>query len=388
MAGSLDPVKFEVFFKRLMTILEEGRKAIAMTSGSPAIVEGGEFMTSFYGGEGKGVLTAAGTLFHVMGSSDAIMHAIEEYTENPGINDGDQFFYNDPYIAGTHLLDQIMIKPIFNQGRRVAWVGTMTHTGDSGGLLRGISTEIFHEGWKFKGIKIVEGNEVRKDIFECIINQSRDPQYVALDLLARVAANNVCEKEFMRLVEKFGIDFIQSAFEKIRADARNLVREKIKNLPDGTWKERVYVCRTVEEDQKEKPLPLKIEVALTIEGDRLSFDCTASPQTEDYFNATLACSRSCLWTSLAGSLFYDVPWSSEMMNWVDYSVEEGSFINCRYPASCGLGTNAGQTLIAAAAGCVAKLLYAAGEHEYVNASWGGRLRGHRLLWTRQLVWRA
>jgi len=60
-----------------------------------------------------------------------------------------------------------------------------------------------------------------------------------------------------------------------------------------------------------------------------------------------------------------------MMNWISYHVQEDSFINCRYPASCGLGTNAGQTLIAAAAGCVAKLLYAAGEYDSVNASWGG-----------------
>ena len=111
----IDPVKYEVFVKRLVTMLEEGRQAVAMTSGSPPIVEGGEFMTSLYEEDGKGILTAAGTLFHVMGSADSIRHAIGEYEENPGIREGDQFFYNDPYIAGTHVMDQIVVKPIFHR---------------------------------------------------------------------------------------------------------------------------------------------------------------------------------------------------------------------------------------------------------------------------------
>jgi len=143
MRMEIDPVKYEVFVRRLSSVLEEGRSAIALISGSPAIVEGGEFMTSLYDGNGKGILTAAGTLFHVMGSADAIRHAIKEYEENPGINEGDQFFYNDPYIAGTHVMDQIVVKPVFYNGNRVAWVGTMTHTSDVGGILRGASKEIF-----------------------------------------------------------------------------------------------------------------------------------------------------------------------------------------------------------------------------------------------------
>jgi len=38
---NLDPIKYEVFVRRMRIILEEGRQAIAMVSGSPAIAEGG-----------------------------------------------------------------------------------------------------------------------------------------------------------------------------------------------------------------------------------------------------------------------------------------------------------------------------------------------------------
>src|SRR4030066_2196135 len=219
MSIELDPVKYEVFVKRLNSVLEEGRQAVAMVSGSPAIVEGGEFMTSLYEGDGRGVLAAAGTLFHVMGSADSIRHALKEYEENPGIHEGDQFFYNDPYIAGTHVMDQIVVKPIFYNGMRVAWVGTMTHTGDVGGVLRGISSEIFHEGVRIRGVKVVEGDKVRKDILGAITGQCRDPEYVAQDILARIAANNVCAEGYLSLGERFGIEFLKAAGKKLRKDA-------------------------------------------------------------------------------------------------------------------------------------------------------------------------
>ena len=59
MGNGLDPIKYEVFIRRLKTILEEGRQAIAMVSGSPAIAEGGESMTSLYDGNGKGTINHA-----------------------------------------------------------------------------------------------------------------------------------------------------------------------------------------------------------------------------------------------------------------------------------------------------------------------------------------
>ena len=142
-------------------------------------------------------------------------------------------------------MDQIIVKPIFYKGRRVAWVGTMTHTGGSiGGLLRGLSTEIFHEGLRIRGIKVVEGGKIRKDIVQSITGQCRDPEYVNLDLLARVASNNVCSEGYMRLVEKFGIEFVEAASQKLKEDTEKMFREKLRSLPDGTWCERVYISRT------------------------------------------------------------------------------------------------------------------------------------------------
>lgn len=47
-AMPLDPIRYEIFRHRLFNILEEGRIAIKMVSGSAVVVEGGETMCSFY----------------------------------------------------------------------------------------------------------------------------------------------------------------------------------------------------------------------------------------------------------------------------------------------------------------------------------------------------
>ncbi len=92
----LDPIQYEIYRHRMFQILEEGRIAVKMVSGSPVVVEGGESMCSFYLSDGTPILTAAGILLHCTGASDFIIKAVEWFEEEPGIREGDQFFFNDP----------------------------------------------------------------------------------------------------------------------------------------------------------------------------------------------------------------------------------------------------------------------------------------------------
>src|SRR5680860_475090 len=108
---TLDPVRYQIFRNRLYNILEEGRITIYKVTGSAVVAEGGETLCSFYTTDGVPILTSAGILLHVTGARDFVMKTIEWYEKDPGINEGDQFFFNDPYIGGQHLPDQIIIKP-------------------------------------------------------------------------------------------------------------------------------------------------------------------------------------------------------------------------------------------------------------------------------------
>jgi len=98
-------------------------------------------MSSFYDENGIMVLACSGHLRFAAATSDANKNLFQKFATSPGFHDGDQFFFNDPYVAGSHTYDMMIIKPIFHRGELIAWTAISTHTADTGGAY-----EIFHEG--------------------------------------------------------------------------------------------------------------------------------------------------------------------------------------------------------------------------------------------------
>jgi N-methylhydantoinase B len=58
---------------------------------------------------------------------------------------------------------------------------------------------------------------------------------------------------------------------------------------------------------------------------------------------------------------------------VKIHVPEGSILNCKYPAACGAGPRIGNVLVSTVCEAVAKMIYASGRYDDVNASTTGNL---------------
>ena len=172
--AAIDPVRYEMFLHRLWAIGEEGRMTLQRVTASPIVSQGGECMSSFYDEKGTMVLACSGHLRFAAATSDAIGSLMQRFSKTPGFHDGDQFFFNDPYVAGSHTYDMMIVKPIFYRGDLIAWTATSTHTADTGGVLRGGAYEIFHEGICVPGLKIVEHGEFREDVFQTLTGMCRN----------------------------------------------------------------------------------------------------------------------------------------------------------------------------------------------------------------------
>lgn len=339
---------------------------------SPIVSQGGECMSSFYDPAGTMVLACSGHLRFAAATSDAIKSLIEWFGPSPGFHDGDQFFFNDPYVAGSHTYDMMVVKPIFFRDKLIAWTASSTHTADTGGILRGAAQEIFHEGIRIPGLKVVERGEFREDVFKTLTAQCRDPQYVGLDLKAMIAGNNVCARRYLGLVEKFGAGFVHNAGAKMIEDSEEKARAKLRSLPDGTWTARQYV--TTLDRKTRRAVAQQLCCAMTKEKDELRFDFAGtSPQTDTDHNSTLPSTVAHIALALTNTLFWDVPWSDGKQRPVKIDVPEGSILNCRYPAACGAGPRIGNVLVSTVCECVAKMLYASGRLDDVNASTAGNL---------------
>ena len=313
------------------------------------------------------VLACSGRPRFAAATSDAIRTIVEWFADSPGFADGDQIFFNDPYVAGSHTQDEMVIKPIFYDGQLIAWTASSSHTADVGGVLSGEASEIYHEGIRILGLKVVEAGQYRDDVCKTIVEQCRDPYYVELDLRSRIAGNNVAGSRFLELVDQFGVDFVRSASAKLIEDGEALAREKLRRIPDGKWTSQAYGI-------SRRSVPYVVVCEATKEGDRLILDFTGtSPQTGDDVNSTLPSTYAHVAVALTNALFWDVPWNDGKLAPVEVRVPEGSILNCRFPAACLGAPRVGQALVAAVTDCTARMLYAASLHQDANAPWNGLL---------------
>jgi N-methylhydantoinase B len=367
--STIDPIRFEILAHRLWAIGEEGRIALQRVTASPIVAQGGECMCSFYDANGNMILACSGHLRFAAATSDAIKRIIEWFDDDPGINEGDEFILNDPYVAGSHTYDIMQIAPIFWNGKRVAWVASSSHTADTGGVLRGAATEIYHEGIRLLGLKIVEAGVFRDDVFKTVTEQCRDPEYVGMDIKSRTAANNVCRAGYLELLERFGADFVEAAGRRLIDDSSRMAREKLAAIPNGTWRSRIF--GTYRDPNTRTAVPYQVVCAATKAGDELTLDFTGSSgQIDNDQNSTLPSTMAHVMIALTNRLFWDLPWSDGKMDPVRVIVPEGSVLNCRFPAACGRSPRVGQYVVEAVSQCVSSMLFAAGEREDINAGWG------------------
>jgi len=99
----IDPIRYEMFLHRLWAIGEEGRMTLQRVTASPIVSQGGECMSSFYNAQGTMVLACSGHLRFAAATSDAIKVLIDWFGQSPGFYDGDQIFFNDPYVDPSEL---------------------------------------------------------------------------------------------------------------------------------------------------------------------------------------------------------------------------------------------------------------------------------------------
>lgn len=368
-SNEIDLVQYEIFRHRLFNILEEGRIAIRQVSGSPVVVEGGETLCSFYTPSGDAILTGSGILLHCTGAADFVKATIDWYCEDPGIFEGDQFLWNDPYIGGQHNMDNIIVKPIFYEAKIVAWVGSFMHTPEVGAIDPGgtcpSAKEIFHEGFRVAGLKIMDRGIFKKEIFTTICRATRDPHLIGLDTKAKIAANNVCSRYYLELIDKHGLTFVEKAGQRLIEEAEIGARDRLAQLPDGAWSTQL-----ISDTNGFEQVPFKVACTMTKKGDSVSFDFTgSSPQNAGSVNCTKTATLGALFAALTNQLFWGLPANCGLIRPVELIAPEGTVVNCSYPAACSQSAaTVGLMVTESAHGCITEMFYAAGEKFWDDAT--------------------
>jgi N-methylhydantoinase B len=363
---ALDPLTYEVIRHRLTSITEEMGEALKRMSGSVVVTDCNDFDAAIMDEVGDVVQVGLYNTELAASLDMAVNWTLRNRSRRPGIGPGDMFLNNDPWVGGgLHQNDVSLFAPLFVDGELFCWTGAVAHQVDLGGVSPGSwsvgATDVFWESLPTPPVKVVEAGEIRDDIEDVYLRRSRVPKLVALDLRAKIGANNVAHERLRALCDKYGTATVKAVMRRTMDDAESRLRTKLRELPDGSWSSIAHQDSARAGDRG----IYKIVLNLTKRGDRLTFDFTGTdPQVDGLINCTLTGLRGGILPVVLTMLCGDIPWApGGIWRCIDVVSEPGTINNCTFPAGIGKASVAsGWATTNVATECLAGLVDAHPEH--------------------------
>ena len=369
-----DPFALELVKNALAALADEMALTIHRTARSFVVKEALDFSTALFAADGQ--LIAQGTClpFHLGAMPFAVKAVVKQFGGR--MQPGDLYITNDPYDGSTHLPDVVLVKPIFLDARLIGYSVALAHMTDIGGRMPGgnasDSTELYQEGLRIPPARFWNAGEPDEFVPRLIARNVRVPDKVLGDIRSLVAACTVGERELLLLARRHGVDTLETICRELLDYTERFTRREIMKLPKGTWR---FVDHL--DNDGIDPDPIRIEAAVTIDGDKMTIDLTGSaPQVRGAINCVypftlstaLACVRSILDLAIPNNAGYFRP--------IRVIAPEGTVVNPRPPAAVAArgitGIRIADTIFGALAQAVPDIVPACGSNAPdVGISFGG-----------------
>jgi N-methylhydantoinase B len=386
--SKIDPITLEVIKNGLSSVADEMALVLMRSAYSPVVRDSMDYSTALCDRNGQ-IIAQGLTLAVQLGAfPDAMSHLTEKFKGD--MQAGDIFIMNDPYGAGgQHLPDIYVIQPIFWEGEIEGYACTMAHHSDVGGIAPGSvaihATDVYQEGLRLPMLKLYEAGKPSRAVFEILEKNTRQPVQVLGDLRAQLAACAVADRGYGALLKRYGGSAVRPYLDAIMDQAERLMREFIRNIPDGEYRFQDWIDGIGEE-----PQPLKIAVCVSVRGDEVHVDFTGtSAQVQGAINCPIAMSRSATYCAIRCVTSPDIPNCEGYMRPVHFHSPEGTIINPVLPAACAargvMGYRVFDAIMGALAQVVPSRVVAAGEGGPTLFSVGGTHEGRPFVLTEVMV---
>ncbi|MEM7404396.1 MAG: hydantoinase B/oxoprolinase family protein [Pseudomonadota bacterium] len=329
--NSLDPITLALFQNRLDYIAKQMGWVMTRTARSPIFNQSHDFSCFLADGNGRLVSQADGIPIHTGGGGFAVRAVLAAFGDD--ISPGDVFILSDPYEAGgNHLPDWVIARPVFVDGERVAFACNRAHQSDIGGGAAGTynssATDIFQEGIRLPAMRLIERDQLRDDLWQLLLLNSRTPHYLDGDLRAMIGSTRMGAEMIAERVGSLGLEAGAAYMDGIMDHADVRFRQAVSALPDGT-----YHGEDGFDDDCFEPMDIPIKVSITVKGDRMTVDWTGSgPQIKGFKNSSLANTFSAVYTALSSFFDADMPRNEGTFRCVDIIAPKGTIVNSNPPA--------------------------------------------------------
>ena len=394
MDHGVDPVTREIVKNALAAAADEMAIALYRTAYSTIVRDCLDYSTSLCDGEGRMIAQGVTIPLHLGSVPFAMETLFARYGDD--MESGDVFILNDPFEGGMHIPDIFIVKPIYWEGARIAFSVSTAHHLDLGGRLPGSSacdnTEIFQDGLRIPWLKLYRRGDPDEALLAMIRANVRVPEMTLGDLRAQVAACHTGERAVHELVRRYGPESFRACTADLIDYTERLVRAEVARWPDGTHTFTDYM----DSDGVGGP-PVKLHVALTVEGDSLTADFTGSAaQVPGAINNTYSFTFSVAALCVRAALRLDLPNTAGIFRPISVIAPEGTVLNVVMPGASSMRGITGFRLADLMFGVLAQFvphrIQAAGEggnslvvlgglhpdrspyvyYELMTGTWGGR----------------
>lgn len=326
----ISPIQLEVARNALAGIAEEMGTVLRRTSYSPNIKERADCSAAVFLPDGSMLAQAEHIPVHLGAMPASVAAVLAAHGAEPGV----QYAVNDPYAGGTHLNDLTIVRPVFVDGRLVAWVGNRAHHADVGGEAPGSmpahAVSVDQEGIRISPMAAVANRRWLPDFLDPFLTATRTPGERRGDLSAQLGANEVGAERVEAMVGREGVDGFERLTRALLDYGERRMTAALEALPDGVYR--------FEDSMEHGDDDIVIRVAVTIDGGSLVADFTGTdPQVPANFNAVEAVTRSCLYYAVRVATDPSIPANGGSYRVVGLTAPSGTIVNARPPAAVAAG---------------------------------------------------
>ena len=284
-----DPVLTEIVRNGVLAVTEEMKTNLMRTAYNMIIYEGLDFTVGLYTADGQTVSIGMGLPLFIRGMAETIKAKLAHFGEG-GLAPGDILVTNDSYVTGSHLNHFTFSLPIFHEGKLCAFACCMAHWRDVGGVLGGVTTDIYSEGIQIPITKYQSAGVVNHDLVDIIRMNVRIPELAMGDLRAQITALRTGERRFVEVLQRYGREPVLDAIANILDQSEAAARARTRTIPDGVYEAESFMDDDGVDIGKRVPIRVKVEV----HGDEMTIDLTdVSRQVRGAFNSSSTTGVGC-----------------------------------------------------------------------------------------------
>ena len=263
---------------------------------------------------------------------DAVRNTVEEYgVEN--LKPGDVLLCNDPYRVGTHVNDTCFIRPVFYQGKPIAFVNARAHQLDMGGITPGgfsaTKANVYENGLVLGPMLLFQNDKPVRSTFSLVFDNTRFAGFLQPDFMTMAEQLKLGEKLLLESIERYGEAAFRGTVRYCCDAAAETMADAIAKVPDGIY----HAEEPIDADGAGDDEPIFVRATINKRGSRVEVDLSGSSrQARTCINAGPLDAKTAVGAAFKLLLDRHTPFSSGAYRPIDIVVPPGTVMSALPPS--------------------------------------------------------